>query len=162
VRQPANPVVGAVSLALTDSTPLPLMIPADHRHAPRPPARDQRRAPGLGGHDAPLHTQWIHDANGTRVRHAWGKGKRLAVDSHKFEFFRADQIATGDQTEDFTLVGSGRYPNLTYRILDAETIRRSNGPPPRTPPGWSDVYSEGTEPALAGSWVVGQLRRPQR
>ena len=67
------------------------------------------------------HTQWIHDANGTRIRHAWGKGKRLAIDSHKFEFFRADQIATGDQTEDFTLVGGGRYPNITYRILDAET-----------------------------------------
>jgi uncharacterized membrane protein len=66
------------------------------------------------------HTAWIQDGNGTRTRHDWGKVKSLAVDAHKFEFFRADQIATGDQVAEFSLVGSGQYPNITHRILDAQ------------------------------------------
>jgi len=33
---------------------------------------------------------------------------------------RADQIATGDQVAELSLVGSGQYPNTTQRILDAQ------------------------------------------
>ncbi|HYB71589.1 MAG TPA: DUF1036 domain-containing protein [Candidatus Bathyarchaeia archaeon] len=74
------------------------------------------------------HTAWIQQPDGNRVRHAWGKGTRLAVDSHKFEFYRADQIGSGDQVAEFTQVGAGQYPNINYRILDEQNseIRESN------------------------------------
>jgi uncharacterized membrane protein len=73
------------------------------------------------------HTQWRETGGGARERHAWGKGKRLVVASEKFTYVRADQIAAGDQDEEFTLVSDGRFRKVLYTIQNATQTETTQG-----------------------------------